>query len=390
MKKKIPSIEQSMQAKGYSRRDFLYFCGVAAAAAGLSTTSLGQVVKAFETKPRPPVVWLHFQECTCCSESFIRSTHPIVADIIFDTLSLDYTETLMAPAGHQAEKSRDDTIKNNQGKYILLVEGSVPLGNPGFCMIGGKSAEQILKDAAAGAAAVVAWGSCASHGCVQSAKPNPTQATPIHKIIGKPVINVPGCPPIAEVMTAIVTHVLLFGKIPELDSQGRPKEFYSRRVHDTCYRRPYYDAGLFVESWDDDAARKGYCLYKMGCRGPVTYNACAVTKWNGNLSYPIQSGHGCIGCSEAGFWDNGPFYQHLGAFPGFGIESTADKVGTVATVATVGGIALHAITSNIRKQKLIRENMEESVTVHPFKGEGGADVEAAEAAKPEETKGGDE
>lgn len=387
MKKKISSISQIMKAKGYSRREFLYFCGVAAAAAGLQTSGIAQVVKAFETKPRPPVVWLHFQECTCCSESFIRSSHPIVANIIFDTLSLDYTETLQAASGFQAEKCRDDTIKNNKGKYILLVEGSIPqLGDGYCCMIGGKSAQQILQEAADGAAAVIAWGSCASNGCVQSAKPNPTQATPIHKMINKPVINVPGCPPIAEVMTAVVTHLLLFGKIPELDSQGRPKEFYSRRVHDTCYRRPYYDAGLFVESWDDDAARKGYCLYKMGCRGPITYNACAVTKWNGNLSYPIQSGHGCIGCSESGFWDNGPFYQHLGAFPGFGIESTADKIGTVAAVATIGGVALHAITSNIRKHKLIRENMDESVVVQPLEGTSNAE----EIVKTDEpTKGGD-
>lgn len=365
MGNKIPTIRQSMEAKGYSRRDFMLFCGLATAAAGLELTGLTQVVEAFENKPRPPVVWLHFQECTCCSESFIRSSHPIVADIIFDTLSLDYTETLMAAAGTQAEKSRDDTIKNNQGKYILLVEGSIPLGDDGFCMIGGKSAQQILKEAAGGAAAVIAWGSCASNGCVQSAKPNPTTATPIHKIINKPVINVPGCPPIAEVMTAIVTHVLLFGKIPELDSQGRPKEFYSRRVHDTCYRRPYYDAGLFVEAWDDDAARKGYCLYKMGCKGPTTYNACSVTKWNGNLSYPIQSGHGCIGCSESGFWDNGPFYTQIESFPGFGIESTADTIGATAAAVTAGGIALHAISSTIRKRRLIKENIAESVEVKP-------------------------
>lgn len=373
METNVPTIRKAMEAKGYSRRDFLLFCGLATAAAGLQLSGLTQVVEAFESKPRPPVIWLHFQECTCCSESFIRSTHPIVADVIFDTLSLDYTETLMAAAGKQAEKSRDDTIKNNQGKYILLVEGSIPLGNEGFCMIGGKSAEQILKEAASGAAAVIAWGSCASNGCVQSAKPNPTTATPIRKIINKPVINVPGCPPIAEVMTAVITHVLLFGKIPELDSQGRPKEFYSRRVHDTCYRRPYYDAGLFVEAWDDDSARKGYCLYKMGCKGPTTYNACSVTKWNGNLSYPIQSGHGCIGCSEPGYWDNGPFYTQIESFPGFGIESTADTIGLTATAVTAGGIALHAISSNLRKRKLIKENMDESVTVQPVdeKEEGG-------------------
>lgn len=385
MDNNIPTIQKAMETKGYSRREFLLFCGLATAAAGLAGSGLAQVVEAFETKPRPPIVWLHFQECTCCSESFIRSSHPIVADVIFDTLSLDYTETLQAASGVQAEKTLHDTMSTNQGKYILLVEGSIPMGGDGaYCMIGGKSAEQILKEAADGAAAIIAWGSCASNGCIQSAKPNPTNATPIHKLVNKPVIKVPGCPPIAEVMTGVVTHVLLFGKIPELDSQGRPKEFYSRRVHDTCYRRPYYDAGLFVESWDDDAARKGYCLYKMGCRGPTTYNACSVTKWNANLSYPIQSGHGCIGCSESGFWDNGPFYQHLGAFPGFGIESTADTIGATAAAVTAGGVVLHSIISNVRKRKVIGEAMEESVeikrTVDPS-----AQKEVVEPSKPDET-----
>jgi hydrogenase small subunit len=360
--KSNPSIWEVMRTKGYSRRDFIRFCSYAAGIAGLSSTGLTKVAFAFENKPRPPVVWLHFQECTCCSESFIRSSHPIVADVVLDMLSLDYTETLQAAAGFQAEKCLQDTIKNYPGKYILLVEGSVPMKDDGvYCMIAGKSAEQLLKEAAKDAAAIVAWGSCASNGCIQAAKPNPTNATPIHKIIDRPVINVPGCPPIADVMTGVVTHILVFGRMPELDDQGRPKEFYSRRVHDTCYRRPYYDAGLFVESFDDEKARKGYCLYKMGCRGPVTYNACSVTKWNNHVSYPIQSGHGCIGCSEAGFWDNEPFYQHLSSFPGFGIETTADKIGTVLGAATAAGVALHAVTTNIRKRKLIDETKKESM-----------------------------
>jgi hydrogenase small subunit len=356
-----PSIWDAMQAKGYSRRDFLQYCGVAATVAGLGPTAVAQVAEAFEKKPRPPVVWLHFQECTCCSESFIRSSHPIVADILLDVLSLDYTETLQAAAGAQAEKCLHDTITNHRGDYILLVEGSVPLADDGvYCTIGGRTALEILEEAADGAAAIIAWGSCASNGCIQAAKPNPTEATPIHKIIGKPVINVPGCPPIADVMTGVVTHILVYGRLPELDSQGRPKEFYGRRVHDTCYRRPYYDAGLFVESWDDEKARKGYCLYKMGCRGPVTYNACSVTRWNNGVSYPIQSGHGCIGCSENDFWDNGPFYRHLASFPGFGIETTADRIGTAVGIAAAIGVGAHAITTNIRKRKLVKLHIDES------------------------------
>jgi hydrogenase small subunit len=357
-----PTIWEAMKAKGYSRRDFLRFCSMAAVIAGLENSAMGKVVNALEKKPRPPVVWLHFQECTCCSESFIRSSHPLVADIVLDTISLDYTETLQAAAGHQAEKCLHDTIHNHRGKYILLVEGSVPVAEDGvYCTIGGRAASNILSEAAQDAAAIVAWGSCASNGCIQAANPNPTGATPVHKLVKQTVIKIPGCPPIADVMTGIVTHILVYGRQPVLDSQGRPKEFYSKRVHDTCYRRPYYDAGLFVETWDDESARKGHCLYKMGCRGPVTYNACSVTRWNEATSYPIQSGHGCIGCSENGFWDNGPFYQHLASFPGFGIESTADTIGLAVGVGAAVGVAAHAVSTNIRKRKLIKEHMEESV-----------------------------
>jgi len=352
-----PTIWEHAALLGHSRRDFLKFCSWLAAAAGLESSQVGQVVHALETKPRLPVVWFHFQECTCCSESFIRSSHPIVSDVILDKISLDYTETLQAAAGHQAEAALHETMKKYHGQYLMLVEGSIPTGEDGaYCCIGGRTALDICREAAEGAKAIIAWGSCASNGCIQAAKPNPTGATPIHKLItGKPIIKVPGCPPIGEVMAATVVHLLAFDTIPKLDRVGRPLAFYSRRVHDTCYRRPNYDAGLFVESWDDDNARKGYCLYKMGCRGPSTYNACAVTGWNGGTSFPIRSGHGCIGCSEENFWDNGPFYNRLTNFPGFGIEATADKVGLAAAAVTAVGIGAHVALTAARKSGVIGE-----------------------------------
>lgn len=359
---KTPTIYEHIRMQGHSRRDFLKFSAWMAAFIGLEASGVTKIVKAMETKPRMPVVWFHFQECTCCSESFIRSSHPIVSDIVLDKISLDYTETLQAAAGHQAEAALHETMKKYKGEYLMLVEGSVPTEDDGiYCCIGGRSALDIVKEAAKDAKAIVCWGSCASNGCIQSANPNPTGATPIHKIIsGKPIINVPGCPPIGEVMAGTIVHLLAFDRIPQLDGLGRPKAFYSRRVHDTCYRRPNYDAGLFVESFDDENARRGYCLYKVGCRGPVTYNACGVTRWNNGVSYPIQSGHGCIGCSEANFWDNGPFYQHLASFPGFGIETTADDIGLVLGGATVAGIAAHAISTNIKKRKMIAEEINNS------------------------------
>lgn len=350
---------ESIIKQGYSRRDFMKFTTYMAAFMGLESTMVGQIAKSLETTPRLPVIWEHYQECTCCSESFIRSDHPIVADIILDKISLDYTLTLMAASGHQAEAAKQETMRKYKGEYILCVEGSIPLGDDGnYCCIAGKTAKQAFLEAAEGAKAIIAWGSCASNGCVQSAKPNPTEATPIHKIIkNKPIIRVPGCPPIGEVMAGVIVHVVAFGRLPELDRQGRPKAFYSKRVHDSCYRRPYYDAGLFAETFDDKNSKEGYCLYNLGCKGPMTYNSCGTLKWNNGVSYPIQSGHGCIGCSENDFWDNGPFYERLTRVPGLNESTTADSVGKVAAGVLAGGIAVHAITANISKRKELMDRV---------------------------------
>ncbi len=192
-------------------------------------------------------------------------------------------------------------------------------------------------------------------GCV--VKPNPTQAVPVHKVIfDKPIIKVPGCPPIAEVMTGVVTYILTFDRLPAMDAQGRPKMFYSQRVHDKCYRRPHFDAGQFVERFDDEGARMGYCLYKVGCKGPVTYNACSAVRWNEGLSFPIQSGHGCFACSEDDFWDKGSFYDHLTTIrppgvAGLGIEGTATAAGVTALAVTGAALAAHAALSALKQAR---------------------------------------
>jgi len=353
IKQKQDTYYESIVKSGYSRREFMKFAAYITAYMGLSSSMVAQVAKSLEDTHRLPVIWEHYQECTCCSESFIRSDHPIVADIILDKISLDYTLTLMAASGHQAEAAKRATMEKYKGEYILCVEGSIPMGADGnYCCIAGRSAKDLLLEAAEGAKAIIAWGSCASNGCVQAASPNPTNATPIHKIIkNKPIIRVPGCPPIGEVMAGIIVHVVTFGRLPELDRLGRPKAFYAKRVHDSCYRRPYYDAGLFAETFDDQNAKDGYCLYKLGCKGPMTYNSCGTIKWNNGVSYPIQSGHGCIGCSEADFWDNGPFYERLTKLPGFSEERTADDIGKVMAGALAGGLAVHAVAANISKRK---------------------------------------
>ncbi len=90
----------------------------------------------------------------------------------------------------------------------------------------------------------------------------------------------------------------------------------------------------------------------MGCRGPTTYNACSTTRWNDGVSFPIGSGHGCLGCSEPDFWDNGPFYKRLETFPNIGAEATADKVGATAAAVVGAGIAVHAGLTALRQAKV--------------------------------------
>ncbi len=340
-----PSTYDVLQQHGVDRRTFLSFCTTTAAAMGLQATMVPTVVAALETKPRIPVMWLHGLECTCCSESFIRSSHPVAQDVILNMISLDYDDTLQAAAGEQVEEIRRRLIKDHPGGYILAVEGNAPTNDGGvYCTVGGRTFLDILRESAEHAKAVVAWGSCASNGCVQAAKPNPTGAKPIHQLIPNTVIKVPGCPPIAEVMTGILTYILTFDQLPELDRIGRPKMFYGQRIHDKCQRRPFFDAGQFVEKWDDDGARKGWCLYKMGCRGPTTYNSCSTVRWNNGVSFPIASGHGCIGCSESNFWDNGPLYQRLPNIPLPGIESTADAIGGTLAIGSLVGVGAHLVS----------------------------------------------
>mgnify|MGYP006280128765 FL=1 len=359
----IETFYEVMRRQGITRRSFIKYCTLTASALGLGPAFVPKIAHAMETKPRTPVIWVHGLECTCCSESFIRSAHPLAKDVVLSMISLDYDDTLMAAAGHAAEAAMADTIERYKGNYILAVEGNPPLHEDGmFCISGGKPFVEKLRYAAKDAKAIISWGACASYGCVQAAAPNPTQATPVHKVItDKPIIKVPGCPPIAEVMTGVITYMLTFDRMPELDRQGRPAMFYGQRIHDKCYRRPHFDAGQFVEEWDDENARKGYCLYKMGCKGPTTYNACSTVRWNEGVSFPIQSGHGCIGCSEDGFWDQGSFYDRVTDLTQFGVESSADKVGMAAAGAVGAGVAAHAAISALKSaQRRVQDQREEA------------------------------
>jgi hydrogenase small subunit len=342
-----PMVRDFLRSRGVTRRDFLSFCTSTAALMGLPAAMTPRIAAALERARRPSVIWLPFQECTGCTESITRAHGATLESLIFEAISLDYQHTLQAAAGDAAERAREQAMKENHGRYLLIVDGSIPTGNPGFSTIAGHDNLTMLKEAAEGAAAIVALGTCAAYGGIPGAAPNPTGAVPVGEIVkDKPIINVPGCPPIPVVITGVLVQYLTFGKLPELDGLGRPKAFYGQTIHDRCYRRPFYERGQFAETFDDEGAKAGWCLYKLGCKGPTTYNACATVKWNNGTSFPIEAGHGCIGCSEPGFWDKGGLYQPLST----GNWGNARTVGTAIGVGAALGIASAALAR--RRQRI--------------------------------------
>ena len=299
--------------RGISRRSLLKYATYLASVMALPPIASRSMADALAKARRQSVIWLSFQECTGCTESLTRSFNPTAEDMIFNLISLDYHETLMAVSGAAAEAARLRAMRENEGRYLVIVDGSVSTRDGGvYSTNGGKTNLQVLKETAANALALISVGTCAAFGGIPHANPNPTGAVPVSDIItDKPVIHIPGCPPIPEAIAGTVAYFIAFGKLPELDQLKRPRSFFGDSIHDRCYRRPFYDKGMFAKSFDDEGARQGWCLYEVGCKGPVTHNACATLKWNGGVSFPIQSGHGCLGCSEPDFWDKGGFYKPL-------------------------------------------------------------------------------
>ncbi len=349
------TLGDSLRTHGISRRSFLRYCTMLGSAMALPPALLPNLARALETARRPSIIWLSFQECTGCTESLTRAHSPTLEQLILNQISLDYHHTLQAAAGDAAEHAREQAMEENKGKYIVVVDGSLPAEENGFSTIAGISNRAMLEDTAKHAAAIIAVGTCAAFGGIPAAWPNPTGAVPVSEIIrDKPIINVPGCPPIPVVITGTIAHFLTFGTLPELDDKGRPKAFFGDTIHDRCYRRPFYDQGKFAHSFDDEGARKGWCLYEVGCKGPTTYNACATIKWNQGTSFPIQAGHPCLGCSEPDFWDAGSFYKALST----PLASGGNGVWAAATVGVAGGVA--AGTAAVMRRKKASKQREET------------------------------
>ncbi len=293
---------RSHEFEGIGRRDFLKSaCLLAAAAVGMPSELAARMVQEVEAGRKPTVIWLSFQECTGCTETLLRTSSPQLDELLLDLINLAYHETLLAAAGHQAEDARMAAIEEYAGEYIMVVDGSIPTADNGiYCMIGGKTALEIIEETAPNAAALIAIGSCSAWGGIPSSPPNPTGAVGLNEIItDRPVVTIPGCPPNPYNFLGTVLQYATLGTLPELDEKGRPTFAYGRTIHEHCPRRAHFDAGRFAQRYGDAGHRLGWCLYELGCKGPSTYANCSVQHFNDVPdAWPIGIGHPCYGCTE--------------------------------------------------------------------------------------------
>lgn len=345
----------ALVGRGISRRDFLKFSATMSAALALPGSYAPRIATAVMAAPRIPVIWLEGQDCAGNTEAFLRASHPTVAELVLDTLSVDYHETIMAAAGSQAEAARLATMEKYPNGYIAVVEGSVPMADGGiYCTIGGKAFSEMVREVCSGALVTIAVGSCAFDGGLPAAAGGWTGAIGAAQAVpGAKVINLPGCPMNVQNLTATIVHYLTFKEWPATDALGRPLFAYGQLVHDQCERRAHFERGEYVLAWGDEASRKGWCLYKMGCKGPETYANCPTARFNDGTSWPVKAGHGCVGCTMPGFWDQmSPFYRRLPTVPPFATDVTADQIGLGLVGVVTALTAAHAAGSYVRARRL--------------------------------------
>jgi hydrogenase small subunit len=377
MQQKNGVLSRELEAQGVSRRDFMKYCGVIATMIGLEVTAAPQIAAALESAAKlKPVVWLEGGSCSGCTESTAQSENPDIARIVLDIISLNYSETLMAAAGYAAEQAKDDTIA--AGGYLLVYEGAVMTGWDGTAlMVAGKKGTEDLLQAARGAEAIVAVGSCAVDGGWVAAAPNPAGATGVMQFlasqgVNKPLVNLPTCPVNPVWVVSVLVEYLILGKVPNLDAELRPTAIFGQTIHDNCPRRGHFENGEFVSEFGSIEEAKGYCLYKMGCKGPQTMTNCPIVRWNNKQSWCVESGAPCIGCGNFQWVDNdAPFLKRMKNVPlGTGVQPTVIGLGAAGVVAA--GLAVHGIgmkaAGRTGRVGVPTENLKEYDRKHGSKG----------------------
>lgn len=246
------------------------------------------------------LVWLELTGCSGNIISLLDGSNPDFKYLISEMANFIYNNSLLAAEGEYAMEQLFSVLGSD---YILAVEGAVATKNNGLYNIIGRrmgkpvTALEAVKTLGEKAAHVIAVGACATHGGVSAARPNPAECVSVQSVLNRKVIKLPGCPCHPDWFMGTLAHILLYGE-PELDSRDRPLLFYSTLIHDRCPRRSYFDQGIFAEKLGDKT-----CMFKLGCRGPVTRIDCPVRQWNEYVNWPIEDDTPCIGCAQFGFPD---------------------------------------------------------------------------------------
>lgn len=402
----VSELQNLLSARGVSRRSFVKLCGAVAAAAGLSgltgphvERALADTVIGAKSGKLYPVIWIEGASCTGCTESFAQVETPDPASIVLEMISLNYSETLSAAAGHSMEEAKAQTIE--AGNYILIYEGAVLKGWEGQALrVADAPGTEHLEEAARNANAVVALGSCAVNGGWMSATPNAANAVGVQQYLEEvgievPVVNIPGCPANPEWLVSVLVDVVLMQLTPDqldLNSQGKPAGIFDQTVHDNCERRGHFENGEFVYEFGSKEEALGYCLYPLGCRGPQTKANCGVTLWNNRRSWCVQAGAPCIGCCEANpanindNWVemNTPFYKRHRDFRIGDWAIRPDVIALGLTAFVAGALVVHGFGMKVSGRMDGGADFEEIRAwdaKHPDKSIGKYDPEVVAAAR---------
>ena len=337
--------------RGMTRRSFLGFSAVMAAALALPASFARQIAKAVEGAKRLPVIWVRGQSCGGDTEALLRSGDPTAVSLFLDVLAVEYHDSLLAVAGADAELARTSAMQLYPNGYLAVVEGSIPDGASGaYCLVGGRPAADVVREVSAGALATIAVGSCACDGGAAAAGWNTTHAGGTKGLVGGgKYMALPGCPVNPVNLASVIVHWITFNALPAADQAGRPLSAYGNLVHNQCERRPHFEFGEFATAWGDQGAQEGWCLYKLGCKGPETMGNCPTVRYGEKISWNVRGGHGCIGCMTPGFWNGmGSAYRRLPAPLFFLPNLTADMIGG-GLLAGIGGVAgVHAVGMGVR------------------------------------------
>ncbi len=336
-----------------SRREFIQLCMSATIGMSLTEYLIPVMQSAFAQNKiaKAPVIWLELGSCTGESVSLQNAINPSLEQLLSESLDIRYHWLVNVASGDVATQALEDTLKEEAGNFWLIVEGSVMTADNGryneIFMRNGQMVTGLdaVKEIAAKAKYVIAVGDCAAFGGPAATYPNPGGAKGVWEVVNKQVINVPGCPSHPDWMSGTFTHLLLYG-LPQLDSYNRPLLFFGKTIHDLCQRRQQFEDGIFADFPGDIG-----CLYRVGCKGPVTHADCPLRQWNHSVNWPVKAGAPCIGCASPHFPDGMmPFYNHLPDIPTFIGTLNIKKISAGLVAFGIGGIGTHFAFGVLKKR----------------------------------------